>query len=118
MVAIQQTIAQRLSLYNQPALMNDVFISVVRPLNMDELWDLGIISDVSADWWRLGCALDLSSEHLKIIESRAPTNIRRCAQVFQHWIDNGSYPPSWDRLCSVLRRIGRSDVANNIIRQH
>ncbi len=59
---------------------------------------------MSSLWQDVGDLLDLNTPHSDGILTHCPGDVWQCCRdVLQDWINNGSYPATWDNLLTLLK---------------
>ena len=65
---------------------------------------------MSPKWYMFGCALEVPTTKLDIIEDKAGSN-RYMIAMLQEWMDNKGEKATWEALQEALRNIGNSRLA-------
>ena len=76
-----------------------------------------LMSQVSAEWRKMGRLLGLSYNDLNVITRESMLDCAvSCECVFSRWLDSNlsTYPPTWRGLYTLLVDIKKVTVANNM----
>ena len=79
---------------------------------------LRILEDVCTEWRNIGTLIGLTSGRLNIIEEDRRSKPEDCCrEVFDDWLkqgDQGSYPTTWDSMCTLLEDLNFIKTAKEI----
>ena len=79
---------------------------------------LRILEDVCTKWKNIGTLIGLTAGRLNIIEvDRHDKPEDCCREVFDDWLkqgDQGSYPMTWDSMCTLLEDLNFIKTAKEI----